>query len=43
MAKTPARVRRRAPRLGEHTEQVLHEWLGIEAAEVRALTDRGIV
>lgn len=34
---------RRAPRLGEHTEQVLAEVLGLGAAEIGALHDRGIV
>lgn len=32
-----------APRLGEHTEQVLHELLGLPAAEFGRLHDRGIV
>jgi 2-methylfumaryl-CoA isomerase len=32
-----------APRLGEHTEQVLHEVLGIDAAEFGRLHDRGVV
>ena len=32
-----------APRLGEHTEQVLHELLGIDAAGYGRLHDRGVV
>ena len=32
-----------APRLGEHTEQVLHELLGMDAAEFGRLHDRGVV
>lgn len=32
-----------APRLGEHSEQVLHELLGMPAAEFGRLHDRGIV
>lgn len=32
-----------APRLGEHTEQVLHELLGVPSAEFGRLHDRGIV
>ena len=32
-----------APRLGEHTEQVLHELLGMPQAEFGRLHDRGIV
>jgi 2-methylfumaryl-CoA isomerase len=34
---------RPAPRLGEHTEQVLHELLGIDAAAFGRLHDRGVV
>jgi formyl-CoA transferase len=36
MSETPLRVRRRAPLLGEHTEQVLRE-AGFSAAEIAAL------
>jgi 2-methylfumaryl-CoA isomerase len=32
-----------APRLGEHTEQVLHELLGLPSAEFGRLHDQGIV
>jgi 2-methylfumaryl-CoA isomerase len=32
-----------APRLGQHTEQVLAEVLGIDAAQYGRLHDRGIV
>jgi crotonobetainyl-CoA:carnitine CoA-transferase CaiB-like acyl-CoA transferase len=31
------------PRLGEHTEQVLLEWLGLSAGEVAALRASGVV
>jgi 2-methylfumaryl-CoA isomerase len=34
---------RPAPRLGEHTEQVLHELLGIDSAAFGRLHDRGVV
>ena len=34
---------RPAPRLGEHTEQVLHELLGVDAAQFGRLHDRGVV
>lgn len=34
---------RPAPRLGEHTEQVLHELLGMDQAQFGRLHDRGIV
>ena len=32
-----------APRLGEHAEQVLHELLGMPAAEFVRLHDKGVV
>jgi len=38
----PAGVRG-CPRLGEHTDEVLREWLGSEAAEIAALRDAGTV
>jgi 2-methylfumaryl-CoA isomerase len=34
---------RRAPMLGEHTEEILAEVLGLSAAEIGSLYDRGIV
>lgn len=39
-ARTPWRIRRRAPRLGEHGEEVLAE-VGFSAAEIAALAERG--
>ena len=39
---TPARVRRPAPELGEHTDAILAE-LGYDAARLAALRERGIV
>ena len=32
-----------APQLGEHTAEVLGDWLGLGASEVEALRDKGIV
>jgi benzylsuccinate CoA-transferase BbsF subunit len=37
MTKTPGRARRAGPRLGEHTDEVLREWLGVDDAELTAL------
>jgi len=37
---TPASIRRHAPRLGEHTEEVLRE-AGLSAEQVAALTASG--
>jgi 2-methylfumaryl-CoA isomerase len=33
----------RAPVLGEHTDAVLAEWLGLAGAEIRDLHDRGVI
>jgi benzylsuccinate CoA-transferase BbsF subunit len=43
MGRTPARIRRPAPRLGEDTRYVLSHWLGIPDAEVEALVRSGVV
>ena len=40
---TPPVGARRPPRLGEHTDEVLGEWLGLAAAEVTGLRTRGVV
>ena len=37
MTKTPGFVRRRGPRLGEHTCEVLQEWLSLDAHEISGL------
>jgi alpha-methylacyl-CoA racemase len=41
MSETPARLERRAPRLGEHTAEVLAE-VGVRAAELAQLGARGV-
>jgi benzylsuccinate CoA-transferase BbsF subunit len=41
LSETPARVARRAPRLGEHTREVLGEWLGCSEAAARKLEVKG--
>ena len=43
MSKTPPEYRRAAPALGEHTGEVLGEMLGLGAAEVAALREKGVV
>ena len=42
MSETPGEIRRRAPLLGEHTDEVLAE-IGYDSAEIAALRDRSIV
>jgi crotonobetainyl-CoA:carnitine CoA-transferase CaiB-like acyl-CoA transferase len=40
---TPGKVAERAPRLGEHTEEVLAEWLGLPPETITQLRADGIV
>src|SRR5205085_4781843 len=42
LGETPGEIRRRAPRLGEHTEEVLRE-LGFAAPEIAAFRREGVV
>src|SRR5262245_33458967 len=39
----PVPVPSGAPRLGEHTDEVLTEWLGLAPDDIRALRDEGVV
>jgi len=41
--KTPARLRRLAPRLGEHTEEVLRGVLGYDDQEIARLREAGVI
>jgi crotonobetainyl-CoA:carnitine CoA-transferase CaiB-like acyl-CoA transferase len=43
MSATPVRYRRPPPRLGEHTDEVLEQFLGLAAAERTALRQAGII
>ena len=40
LSKTPATIRRRTPRLGEHTTEILTEWLGTPPEEARRTPGR---
>ena len=40
---TPATIRRGAPRLGEHTDEVLADLLGLSDAEIAALRAAGVI
>ena len=43
LSATPGKVQGRAPRLGEHTEAVLAEWLNLSADAVARLREGGVV
>jgi crotonobetainyl-CoA:carnitine CoA-transferase CaiB-like acyl-CoA transferase len=43
LSETPGSVRTPSPMLGEHTEQVLRELLGMDQATVAALRDKGVI
>jgi crotonobetainyl-CoA:carnitine CoA-transferase CaiB-like acyl-CoA transferase len=43
MSKTPVEVRRAAPVLGEHTEEILSEWLSLDPKDIAALKESGVV
>ena len=40
---TPVRYRHAPPMLGQHTEEVLDEMLGMSADEVSALREKGVI
>src|SRR5689334_22264334 len=42
LSETPGSIRRRAPRLGEHTDQILDE-LGYNNSAIAALRDKGVI
>ncbi|MGH7381195.1 MAG: CaiB/BaiF CoA transferase family protein [Candidatus Methylomirabilales bacterium] len=43
LSRTPSRADRPAPRLGEHTAEVLKAWLGLEEDAITALTGQGVI
>jgi len=43
LSETPGSVRTPAPLLGEHTDAVLRELLGLDAAEIDTLRDGGVI
>ncbi|HEX4846999.1 MAG TPA: CaiB/BaiF CoA-transferase family protein [Novosphingobium sp.] len=43
LSATPADYRRQPPRVGEQTRELLGEWLGLDAAELAALEESGVV
>ena len=43
LSETPADYRIAPPRLGQHTDEVLGDRLGIDAAELAALREKGVI
>ncbi|AGH50356.1 formyl-CoA transferase [Sphingomonas sp. MM-1] len=43
LSETPADYRRRAPYLGEHSSEILGEWLGIGTSELAGLRGDGVI
>jgi CoA:oxalate CoA-transferase len=43
LSESPAAIRRPAPRLGEHTDEVLREWLGLPPERITALRADGVL
>lgn len=42
-SETPGRVRKSAPLLGEHTEEILRVYLGYDDAQIRTLRNEGVI
>jgi len=43
LSETPGAVREPAPLLGQHTDEVLHTYLGMPEAEIAALRQAGVI
>jgi crotonobetainyl-CoA:carnitine CoA-transferase CaiB-like acyl-CoA transferase len=43
LSRTPGAIRHAGPRLGEHTEVILRDWLGIDRAELKNLEANGVL
>ena len=43
MSRTPGRIEHAGPRLGEHTAQVLNEWLGLGPGDLDELRAAGVI
>ena len=42
-SKTPGKIRAPAPQLGQHTEEVLIDFLGYTWEEIEKIRDRGVI
>jgi crotonobetainyl-CoA:carnitine CoA-transferase CaiB-like acyl-CoA transferase len=43
LSRTPGSIRHAGPRLGEHTQAVLFDWLGITPEEIKTLEAEGVI
>ena len=43
LSKTPTEVRMAPPTLGQHTQEILHERLGLDDQEIETLRSKGII
>lgn len=43
LSSSPVQYRRAPPQLGQHTDEVLQDWIGMDAAQAGALRERGIL
>ena len=43
LSETPAQLFRSPPKLGEHTEEILSEKIGLSLDEIKNLKDKGII
>ena len=43
LSDTPLTIRRPPPTLGQHTAEVLEEWLGASEVAIKDLMDEGVV
>jgi crotonobetainyl-CoA:carnitine CoA-transferase CaiB-like acyl-CoA transferase len=43
LSETPGEIRHLGPRLGQHTEELLRDLLGLDDAEIASLRDKGVV
>jgi CoA:oxalate CoA-transferase len=43
LSENPLEIRRAPPRLGEHTGEVLHEWLSLSEEQIALLGDEGVL
>jgi crotonobetainyl-CoA:carnitine CoA-transferase CaiB-like acyl-CoA transferase len=43
LTRTPGGIRWHGPTLGEHTDQVLQDWLGMSPDDIEALRANGVV